>query len=297
MKKRTYKAPKKEAATKTPSPTTAPAESPETQLAKERVRGYFGSFTKPPSEFTKALADEIVKGLTSFSRFTQGFRKKEGEGIAVQEPEKAVELGEYPVLVDTSVLIDGRILPIVNSGFITGTLLVPQFVLGEVQHIADSSDSIRRAKGRRGLDVVGKLRWQKTNPLVKTKIIEADPTEVKEVDHKLVALARKWKAQSPHIRLLTVDFNLAHLARAQSVQVLNVHDIGQALKVSLVPGEEFTIKVAHAGKEHAQGVGYLEDGTMVVVDNAADKVGVDVVVLITKIHQTAAGQLFFSRLK
>lgn len=257
----------------------------------------FGSFTKPPSEFTKALAEEIVKGLTSFSKFTQSFRKKEGESAGVETPEKAVELGEYPILVDTSVLIDGRILPIVNSGFITGTLLVPQFVLGEVQHIADSSDVIRRAKGRRGLDVVGKLRWQKVNPLVKTKVIESDLPDVKEVDHKLIALARKWKMQSPHIRLMTVDFNLAHLARAQGVHVLNVHDIGQALKVSLVPGEEFTLKIAHAGKEHAQGVGYLEDGTMVVVDNAADRVGVDVVVIVTKIHQTAAGQLFFARLK
>lgn len=266
-------------------------------VAEVQKKYSFGSFKKPPSEFTKALADEIVKGLTSFSKFTHSFRRKDAEVVQSDTPQKAIDLGEYPILVDTSVLIDGRILPIVNSGFITGTLLVPQFVLGEVQHIADSSDAIRRAKGRRGLDVVGKLRWQKANPLVKTKIIEADPAEVKEVDHKLVALARKWKVQDPHIRLLTVDFNLAHLARAQGVQVLNVHDIGQALKISLVPGEEFTIRIAHAGKEHAQGVGYLEDGTMVVVDNAADRVGVDVVVLVTKIHQTAAGQLFFARLK
>ncbi len=286
MVKRTNKAAKKKI--ETPAPADV--------VAEVQKKYSFGSFKKPPSEFTKALADEIVRGLTSFSKFTHSFRRKDGEA-APETAEKMVELGEYPILVDTSVLIDGRILPIVNSGFITGTLLVPQFVLGEVQHIADSSDAIRRAKGRRGLDVVGKLRWQKVNPLVKMKIIESDLPEVKEVDHKLVAFARKWKAQSPHIRLLTVDFNLAHLARAQGVQVLNVHDIGQALKVSLVPGEEFTVKIAHAGKEHAQGVGYLEDGTMVVVDNAADKVGVDVVVIITKIHQTAAGQLFFARLR
>lgn len=264
-------------------------------LDESKKHASFASFTKPPAEFTKALAEEIVKGLTRFGQMTtKPFRRDEAIPAA---PEAKLELGEYPVLIDTSVLIDGRILPIVNSGFLTGTLLVPQFVLGEVQHIADSSDAIRRSKGRRGLDVVGKLRWQRANPHAKVKIIEADPQDVKEVDHKLVALARKWKKDHPHIRLLTVDFNLAHLARAQGVTVLNVHDMGQALKMSLVPGEELTIKIAHAGKEHAQGVGYLQDGTMVVIDNAADKVGIDVVAVIIKIHQTPAGQLFFGRLK
>ena len=245
--------------------------------------------------FTKALAEEIVKGLTRFGQLTtRPFRREEARP---DKPEATPELGEYPVLVDTSVLIDGRILPIVNSGFLTGTLLVPQFVLGEVQHIADSSDAIRRAKGRRGLDVVGKLRWQKANPLLKTKVIDNDVPDIKEVDHKLVALAKKWRKDSPHMRLLTVDFNLAHLARAQGVAVMNVHDMGQALKVSLVPGEELMMKIAHEGKERAQGVGYLPDGTMVVVDNAANKVGIDMVVVVVKIHQTPAGQLFFARLK
>lgn len=254
---------------------------------KKSKQSTFSSFTKPTAEFTKMLADEIVKRL-SFGRFGQP---------TVEE--KDVDLGNHPILVDTSVLIDGRILPIVNSGFLTGTLLVPQFVLGEVQHIADSSDAIRRAKGRRGLDVVGKLRWQKSNPLLKVNIIDSDLMDVKEVDHKLVALARKWQKlpTGRNIRLLTVDFNLAHLARAQAVFVLNIHDMAQALKLSLVPGEELTIKVAHEGKEGAQGVGYLADGTMVIIDSARDKVGVNVVAVVTKIHQTPAGQLFFARLK
>lgn len=178
-------------------------------------------------------------------------------------------------------------------------LLIPQFVLAEVQHIADSSDSLRRAKGRRGLDIVSKLKWQRANPLVKYKIIEDDPLDVKEVDHKLVALAKKWRSlpDGKHIRLMTVDFNLAHLARAQSVAVLNVFDMAQALKLTLVPGEEFVIKISHEGKEREQGVGYLTDGTMVVVDDARDKVGSDLTVVVTKIHQTPAGQLFFARLK
>jgi uncharacterized protein YacL len=289
MKKRTNTASSKRAP-KAP----VPVES-STELLVPSRRQYIQSFTKPGTEFTKALAEEIVKGLTRFGQLTtKPFRREEA---VPPTTEGQLALGDSPVLVDTSVLVDGRILPIVNSGFLTGTLLIPQFVLGEVQHIADSSDAIRRSKGRRGLDVVGKLRWQKANPMLKTKIIDSDLPEIKEVDHKLVGLARKWRSQSPHIRLLTVDFNLAHLARAQSVHVLNVHDIAQALKVSLVPGEELTIKIAHAGKEQAQGVGYLADGTMVIIDSAQDKVGIDVVAVVVKIHQTPAGQLFFARLK
>lgn len=247
---------------------------------------------KPPAEFTRALAAEIVKNLTSIGRFTARpfTRHKNTNGGSKEE-----SLGEYPILVDTSVLIDGRILSIVNSGFITGTLIIPQFILGELQHIADSEDSLRRAKGRRGLDVVNKLKSQKVNKLLRLKFISLDSSEVKEVDAKLVALAKRWAKQKT--RLLTVDFNLAHVARAQGIKVLNVNDIAQAFKVSLMPGEEFTIRITHEGKERAQGVGYLSDGTMVVVDGARDRVGQDILVIITKVHQTPAGQLFFARIK
>ena len=255
-------------------------------------------FTPISSGFTKMIAEEIVRGLTSFGKFTTSFRHEPDLGSKKAE-EKMPDLGDHPVLVDTSILIDGRILPIVNSGFLTGTLLIPQFVLGEVQHIADSSDSLRRAKGRRGLDIAGKLKWQRANQLLKVKFVSDDMPDVKEVDHKLVALVKKWHAVpgGKHIRLLTVDFNLAHLARAQGVAVLNVVDMAQALKLTLVPGEELTLKIAHEGKERSQGVGYLGDGTMVVVDDAKDKVGMDIAVVVTKIHQTPAGQLFFARLK
>jgi len=248
---------------------------------------------KPPAEFTRALAAEIVKNLTSIGRFTARpfIRHKDTN----TRPVKEEVLGEYPVLVDTSVLIDGRILPIANSGFITGTLIIPQFILGELRHIADSDDSLRRAKGRRGLDIVNKLKGQKVNKLLRVKFVSADPGEIKEVDAKLVTLAKRWANQKT--RLLTVDFNLAHVARAQGVKVMSVNDIAQALKVSLMPGEEFTVRVTHEGKERAQGVGYLPDGTMVVVDNARDRVGQDILVIVTKVHQTPAGQLFFARMK
>jgi uncharacterized protein YacL len=248
---------------------------------------------KPPAEFTRALAAEIVKNLTSIGRFTARpfIRHKDAKAVTTKEE----VLGEYPILVDTSVLIDGRILAIANSGFVSGTFIIPQFILGELQHIADSEDSLRRAKGRRGLDIVNKLKGQKVNKLLYVKVVSSDPVEIKEVDAKLVALAKRWSNQ--RVRLLTVDFNLAHVARAQGVKILNVNDIAQALKVSLMPGEEFTVKITHEGKERAQGVGYLPDGTMVVVDGARDRVGQDILVIVTKVHQTAAGQLFFARIK
>lgn len=252
---------------------------------------------KPTTAFTQALAREIVKNLTNLGQLTtRPFRHKEVNG---GNGKKVKDYGEHPVLVDTSILIDGRILPIVNSGFFAGTLIVPQFVLRELQLIADSPDSLRRAKGRRGLDVVNKLKGQKTNPFVKTKVIDADIGDKPDVDSKLVSLAKKWKELSggKEARLITVDFNLASTARAQGVKVLNVNDMAQALKIALMPGEELILKLTHEGKEREQGVGYLPDGTMVVVDSAKDKVGTDVTVLITKVHQTPAGQLFFARLK
>lgn len=258
-------------------------------------------FTRPTSQFTQALAREIVKNLTTIGQFTQHHLLRGGAGFTTRpfrrgpRVEKALNkatIGEYPMILDTSVLIDGRILPMVNSGFIIGTLIIPHVVLGEVQHIADSPDSVRRAKGRRGLDVVGKLKGQKANPAVKVKVVEGDVPEMSDVDHKLTALARSWGA-----KLVTVDFNLAQYARAQGVKVLNVNDLAQALKMAIVPGEELTIKITHEGKEREQGVGYLPDGTMIVVDRARSLVGQDVVVVITKIHQTPAGQLFFGRLK
>lgn len=241
-----------------------------------------------PAEFAALVAREIVKNLSSL-RVVRPFSKDIPiEGLAeIPTPE-----GHNLMLIDTSVLIDGRILPVINSGFISGTLLVPKFVLGELQHIADSSDSLRRAKGRRGLTIVQKMIDQKVNNLVVTKIIQDDIESIKEVDHKLAALAKKWKT-----KLLTVDYNLGQLARAQGVKVLNLHDLAQAIKLSILPGEELHLKITHEGKEREQGVGYLPDGTMVVVDQAKDKVGIEIVVIVSRIVNTPAGQLFFARLK
>ncbi len=239
---------------------------------------------RPTPAFTQALAAEIVKNLTALGHMTaRPFQQKKTE---------APRLGEHPMMVDASVLIDGRIVPIVNSGFVAGTLVIPEFILAEVQHIADSSDPMRRAKGRRGLDVVGKLKGQRANPQSKVVVVSEDVPGVVEADRKLVALAKKWNT-----RLLTIDFNLAQLARAQNVKVLNINELAQALQVALVPGEQLSIRIAHVGRDREQGVGYLPDGTMVVVDDAKNRVGQDVMVVVTKVHQTPAGQLFFARLK
>lgn len=242
---------------------------------------------KASPDFTRNLAREIVKNLVNFGQLTtRPFQKTK------KVEKKPLELGENPIFVDTSILVDGRILPVVNSGFIAGTLVIPQFILGEVQHIADSEDPLRRAKGRRGLEVINKLKAQKNNPLVKTKIINEELLDIREADQKLVALAKRAKC-----RLMTVDFNLAQSARVQGVKILNLNDLAQALKLALVPGEELTIKITHVGRDRSQGVGYLSDGTMVVVDNASDRLNTEVTVIVTKVHQTPAGQLFFARLK
>lgn len=248
----------------------------------------FGMLTRPTTDFTKSLAAEIVKNLTNIGEFTRHSFERRG----TKEKKKPQVYGDNQIFVDTSVLIDGRILPVVNSGFMAGTFLIPQVVLQELQHIADSADPLRRAKGRRGLEVVNKLKSQKANQYVKCSIVSDDAAEIQEVDHKLVALSKRAKA-----RLLTVDFNLASMARAQGLKVINVNDLAQALKMAIIPGEELTIKITHEGKERQQGVGYLPDGTMIVVDDANSMVGQDVSVTITKVHQTAAGQLFFARLR
>jgi len=258
----------------------------ETRIEAQRATDKQGAHS---SDFTRELAREIVRNLTAFGKFTtRPFQKHPTS--AKKKP--LVPKGDYPVVVDTSVFIDGRIIQIVNSGFLAATLIVPQFVLGEIQHIADSSDTLRRSKGRRGLDVLNALKSQKSNKGVRLNVVSADPQEIKEVDMKLIALAKQWKT-----RLMTVDFNLAQVARAQGVKVLNINDLAQALKIAISSGEEVTVKITHAGKEREQGVGYLSDGTMVVVEDTKERIGEDVVVIITKVLHTPAGQLFFARLK
>ncbi|MCZ2127580.1 MAG: TRAM domain-containing protein [Anaerolineales bacterium] len=191
------------------------------------------------------------------------------------------------ILLDTSVIIDGRVADIAKTGFLPGTLLIPRFVLNELQYIADSSDGVRRQRGRRGMEVLGELQ-KLPNLLVRISDINVDG--VREVDDKLVVLGKQLK--SP---ILTNDYNLNRVAELQGVTVLNINELANAIKSVVLPGETLRINIMQEGKEHGQGVGYMDDGTMVVVENGREFIGEYMEVNITKVLQTAAGRMIFGR--
>jgi uncharacterized protein YacL len=190
------------------------------------------------------------------------------------------------ILVDTSVIIDGRIADIATAGFVPGRLAVPRFVLAELQNIADSDDAMRRGRGRRGLEVLGRLREMSD---VEVEIIDDDAPEVREVDAKLVALAQRFGCN-----VLTTDFNLNRVAQIQGVRVLNVNELSNAIRPVVLPGEELSVRVVQPGKERNQGVGYLADGTMIVVENGDKLIGQDVITEVTRVFQTVAGKMIFA---
>ncbi|RJQ17916.1 MAG: PIN domain-containing protein [Nitrospiraceae bacterium] len=196
---------------------------------------------------------------------------------------------EHAKVIDTSVIIDGRIVDVCEAGFIEGTFIIPQFILQELQYIADSTDSLRRARGRRGLDVLHRI--QKLSN-VTVKIIDEDFPKIKEVDAKLVALARLLGA-----KIITNDFNLNKVAELQGVTVLNLNELANAIKPVVLPGEKMNIFIVKEGKELNQGVGYLDDGTMVVVDSARRMINQQVDVIVTSVLQTTAGRMIFAKLK
>ncbi|MCH7896028.1 MAG: PIN domain-containing protein [candidate division NC10 bacterium] len=197
--------------------------------------------------------------------------------------------GERSKILDTSVIIDGRIADICETGFIEGTLIIPQFVLRELQHIADSSDPIKRNRGRRGLDILQKIQ---KNPDVQVKIHDMDFPDIREVDGKLVAMAKALAA-----KVVTNDFNLNKVAELYGVSVLNINELTNALRPVVLPGEEIRVYVLKEGKEYNQGVAYLDDGTMVVIDNGRRHIGQTIDVCVTSVLQTTAGRMIFSRLK
>lgn len=194
---------------------------------------------------------------------------------------------ERRILVDTSAIIDGRIADIARTGFLGGTLLVPRFVLNELQFVSDSADSLRRQRGRRGIEVLAELQQNQDVPVV---ISDIDVPGVREVDDRLVVLARQMDCP-----ILTNDYNLNRIAELQGVKILNINDLANAVKVILLPGETFNIHVIQEGKEHNQGVGYLDDGTMVVVENGQRYLDSDIEVTVTKILQTSAGRMIFAK--
>ncbi len=206
----------------------------------------------------------------------------ESKGVASNETEN-----KRVILLDTSVIIDGRISDISRTGFIRDTILIPTFILRELQHIADSSDAIRRNRGRRGLEVLSMLQETSLAPI---EISDIDVSEVRDADSKLVALARQIPCP-----ILTNDYNLNRVAELQGVNVLNVNDLANAVKVAYLPGEDLVVKIIQEGREVGQGIGYLEDGTMVVVEEGMNMMHKTSPVIVTKVLQTSAGRMVFAR--
>lgn len=195
--------------------------------------------------------------------------------------------GGYNKILDTSAIIDGRIADVVNSGFLEGSLIVPQFILKELQSIADSHDPIRRSRGRRGLDILKRLQ---ENPRVKVRVSEQDFPKIKEVDQKLIALGKRAKA-----KVITTDYNLSQVAKLQGIEVLNVNELSSALRPVALPGEEMNVFILRQGKEASQGVGYLDDGTMIVVEDGRGSIGKKVKIEVTSLLQTSTGRMIFGR--
>ena len=210
-------------------------------------------------------------------------------GISTRRSEASLPNGTpnaRTALLDTSVIIDGRIADLARTGFLPGSLLIPRFVLNELQYIADSADNLRRARGRRGMDVLAELQKGPLN----VKISDMDVEGAREVDEKLVILARQLKCP-----ILTNDYNLNKVAELQGVSILNINELANSVKSIVLPGETLTISILQEGKESNQGVGYMDDGTMVVIENGNRLIGQTREVSVTKVLQTTAGRMIFAR--
>ena len=202
---------------------------------------------------------------------------------------KKMEESEGNKILDTSTIIDGRIADICETGFIEGTFIIPQFVLYEIQHIADLQDPVKKTRGRRGLEILRRLQKQTS---IRVKIVDYDFPKLKDVDSKLIALAKTLNG-----KIVTNDFNLNKVAELQGIEVLNMNELSTALKPAILPGEQLNIRIVKEGKEFGQGIGYLDDGTMVVVDDARKLLGKTVDVVVTSLLQTTSGRMIFGKLK
>ena len=221
--------------------------------------------------------------------FVTGTGSGADSGAGEGEDDGEGKEGRTPKVIDTSVIIDGRIRDLVKTGFLEGPIYIPEFVLEELHGIADSSDSLRRRKGRRGLDILAEIR-ESSDP--KVEIVDQDFPDVHDVDHKLIRLAKAL-----HAKILTTDFNLNKVAKVSGVEVLNINELANALKPRFIPGEELEVEVIDRGQEIGQGVGYLDDGTMVVVENGRRYIGKKVRAVVSSSLQTDAGKMLFVRAK
>lgn len=233
------------------------------------------------------IAKSVVRiTMTTFNFVVHRLSFEVSRQISKPTAAPVVSLPARPLILDTSAIIDGRILDIAKTGFINGLILVPNFVLTELQQVADSADSLKRARGRRGFEVVEELKKTKE---VKLQIWDKEQNG-KLVDDKLLNLAKAISG-----RIITTDFNLNKLASVWNLAVLNVNDLANAVKTVSLPGESLEMKIVHLGKDSKQGVGYLPDGTMVVVTGVADKIGQTIKIEVTKNIQTPAGRMIFAK--
>ncbi|WP_010095808.1 PIN/TRAM domain-containing protein [Ornithinibacillus scapharcae] len=253
-----------------------------------------------PIEFVSKVIPLFVTILLGYFGFQVGFRRRDELinllSINRKDKKRGPTEGDNvdavlprPKILDTSVIIDGRIADICQTSFIEGTIIIPQFVLGELQHIADSSDVLKRNRGRRGLDVLNRI--QKELP-IRVEIYEGDFEEIQEVDSKLIKLAKVIGGI-----VVTNDFNLNKVCDLQGVHVLNINDLANAVKPVVLPGEELMVQVIKDGKEQNQGIAYLDDGTMIVVEEGRNYIGKTIEVLITSVLQTSAGRMIFAKPK
>lgn len=223
--------------------------------------------------------EDLYNAFTFMKKFGKDKKGKQDGKVSVCQPK----------LLDTSVIIDGRILDILKTGFIEGSIVIPSFVLAELQHIADSSDALKRTRGRRGLDILNEI--QKEDKIT-VEIADKDFDNIPEVDSKLLQLAKVMGG-----KIITNDFNLNKVAEFHGVPVLNINELANAVKPVVIPGEEMHIHIVKDGKESGQGVAYLDDGTMIVVEGGRKYVGDMVDVVVTSVLQTAAGRMIFGKIK
>ena len=241
----------------------------------------------------------VVYAFFTFLGYTLSTKRKDEISVLLKNykmpspkeksPKKNPKESPIPKVLDTSVIIDGRIRDIAETGFVEGKLIVPGFVLEELRHIADSSDDLKRTKGRRGLDILNDMQ---SNLKLDMEIYEGDFPEIAEVDMKLLKLAQIMDG-----KVLTNDYNLNKVAQFQGVKVLNINELANAVKTVVIPGEDMTVVIVKEGKEHNQGVAYLDDGTMIVVENAKRQIGETLIVTVTTVLQTAAGRMIFAKQK
>ncbi len=250
-----------------------------------------GALLAGPLGRLPGIIGQILPGMAALLLGFIGARigSQRGDEVLAVLGLKMIESTEkrHVVLLDTSVIIDGRIADIARSGFIREIMIVPRFVLNELQYVADSADVLRRNRGRRGLDVLNRLEKA---PAVSLEISEEIIDEVDEVDSKLVTLARRLDCP-----ILTNDYNLNRIAELQHVQVLNINELANAVKVIVLPGESLEVTVIQEGKEVGQGVGYLDDGTMIVVEDGRRLIGRTVSISVTRVLQTVAGRMIFGQ--